>query len=165
MPIINTNLENEFNLTPMSLTEDEQENTEETSLVLQEEPITLDHYKEIDKITAALPQVYGLDASDQEFDDLAEHGVKAFKDLMELSFNVEQRFCSDVAQAAASMLSTALTAKTNKAKKKLDMITLQIKKQLADHKTKETEEPEDLEVEAKMFDRNELLNHLLGKPK
>jgi hypothetical protein len=163
MTVINTNLENEFNLPSMSLTEKTEE-TKEEPIELSVEPVTLDHYKVIDKIQAALPQVYGLDATDQEFDELAEYGVKAFKDLIELSFNIEQRFCGEVAGVAANMLSTALTAKTNKAKKKLDMINLQIKKQLADHKTKENEKEEPEELEAKTFDRNELLNHLLGKP-
>lgn len=165
MTIINTNLESEFNLAPMSLNQSEStEEAPETAIELQNEPTTLAHYKELDKIEAALPQVFGLDASDAEFDELAEYGIQAHKDLMELSVNIEQRFAADVASAAGNMLNAAITARTNKIKKKLDMITLQLKKQLADHKTKEVEQPEDLEGEGKMFDRNEILNHLLGKP-
>ena len=168
MPLINTNLEKEFNLTALeSIGEidesEEDENLEETPKEL-EGPTTLTHYKELDKIEAALPQVFGLDASDQEFDELAEYGLKAHKDLMELAMNVEQRFCGEVAGAAGNMLAHAITAKTNKAKKKLDMITLQLKKQLADHKAKEPAEPEVLEGESKMFNRNDILRELLKKP-
>jgi len=162
---INTNLEDEFNLSPMSLDESEvNEEAEETAIELQNEPTTIAHYKELDKIEAALPQVFGLDASDKEFDELAEYGIQAHKDLMELSNNIEQRFAADVASAAGNMLGHAINARTNKIKKKLDMITLQLKKQLADHKTKTLAEPEELEGEGQLLDRNDILAHLLGKP-
>jgi len=164
MPLINTNLEDEFNLSPMSLDESEvNEEAEETALALQNEPQTLDHYKELDKIEAALPQVSGLDAADKEFDELAEYGIQAHKDLMELAMNIEQRFAGEVASSAGAMLGHAINARTNKIKKKLDMISLQLKKQLADHKTKSAPEPEELEGSGHVLDRNELLDHLLGK--
>lgn len=160
--IINTNLAQEFNLEPMSLDESE-EAQEETAIEVVSDPQTLDHYKELDKINAALPIVFGLDASDKELDELAAYGIAAHKDLMELAMNIEQRFCGEVSGAAATMLGHAITAKTNKIKKKLDMVTLQIKKQLADHKTKENEEPEPLEGKGDVFDRNDLLKRLLNK--
>ena len=74
MSLINTNLEKEFNLASMN---DEEENKKTDTIAILEEPTTLDHYKEIDKIEAGLPQVSGLDASDNEFDELAEYGIKA----------------------------------------------------------------------------------------
>ena len=157
--IVNTNLEQEFNLPSMSLKEeliqeDTEEITETQSVVLSEK---------LDKITAALPQVYGLDASDKELDELADYGISAHKELMELSLSVEQRFCGEIAGTAATMLGHAITARTNKIKKKLDMVTLQIKKQLADHKTKISEEPEEIEGKVDVFDRNDLLKQLLKK--
>ena len=155
--IINTNLEKEFNL---ASSDDESEEQEESIVELQVEPITLDHYKQIDKIEAALPQVTGLDASDQEFDELADYGLKAHKELMEYGMNIEQRFAGDVLSVAGNMLAHAITAKTNKAKKKLDMIALQIKKQVADHRT-EAGEPAELSGNARVFDRNEILQQLL----
>jgi hypothetical protein len=165
MPLINTNLESEFNMAPLSLTEGEVEQQEDTAIEIQNDPTTLVHYKELDKIEAALPQVMGLDATDAQLDELAEYGIQAHKDLMELAMNIEQRFAGDVASSAGAMLGHAINARTNKIKKKLDMIALQLKKQLTDHKTKSTpDEPEELEGDGKLFDRNEILNHLLGKP-
>jgi hypothetical protein len=163
MTIINTNLEDEFNLAPMSLTEENEAEVEDTPKELQNEPATLAHYKELDKIEEALPQVLGLDVTDAQLDELAEYGIQAHKDLMELSMNIEQRFAGEVAGSAATMLGHAINARTNKIKKKLDMISLQLKKQLADHKTKSTPEPEDLEGQGHLLDRNAILDHLLGK--
>ncbi len=161
---VNTNLEDEFNLTSMTLNESNESESIEENTELQNEPTTLVHYKDLDKIEAALPQVTGLDASDAEFDELANYGIKAHKELMELSINIEQRFAGEVASAAGNMLAHAITARTNKIKKKLDMINLQLKKQIADHKTKEPEQPEELEGEGRLLDRNDILAHLLGKP-
>jgi hypothetical protein len=165
MSIINTNLIEEFNLSPIDDDDNAFHEERDDELDLAQGPNTLDHYKELDKIQEALPQVSGLDASDEEFDDLATYALKAHKDLMDLAMNVEQRFCGEVASAAGNMLAHAITAKTNKIKKKLDMVNLQLKKQLADHKTKgETpDDPEPLEGENKLIDRNELLKQLLQK--
>lgn len=162
---VNENLIKEFNLPPLE-DDEEIEELEESEITALQGPTTLTHLEKIDKINEALPQVSGLDATDQEFDELANYGLEAHKDLMELAISVEQRFAADVASAAASMLANAITAKTNKAKKKLDMISLQIKKQLADLKEKQAksdEEPEILEGESVPMDRTELLNMLLKK--
>lgn len=167
--LINSNLEKEFNLAPIdSFDEDEEvnEEQEEVALTVVDGPVSIDHYEKIDNIEKALPVVEGLDAADKEFDELAEYGLQAHKDLMDLAMNIEQRFAGEVASAAGSMLAHAITAKTNKIKKKLDMVNLQLKKQLADHKTK-TEKPADGDVipgEGMVLDRNDLLKHLLAKP-
>jgi hypothetical protein len=166
MQIINTNLEKEFNLTPMEeLTLNEESETSNTSL----EPVNnteaiMNRYKELDKIDSAMPQVYGLDATDEELDSIANTALDSYKELMEMAMNVEQRFAGDISSSAATMLGHALNARTNKIKKKLDIIELQIKKQIADHKTKGIEEPDTLEGKSQLLDRNELLNHLLKKP-
>ena len=46
----------------------------------------------IDKIDGALPAVRGLDASDQEMDDLAKLAQDSYRDLMDLGMNVDSRF-------------------------------------------------------------------------
>ena len=47
--------------------------------------------EEIDKIATALPSVKGLgDASDSEFDALAQRATDAYDDLMDLGMNVDQ---------------------------------------------------------------------------
>ncbi|VVC05201.1 Uncharacterised protein [uncultured archaeon] len=164
MSLVNTNLEKEFNLAPQK----EQEKSEESPLaIIESSPKTLDCYEKIDKIEKALPQVDGLNASDKEFDELAEYGIRSYKDLMDLSLNIEERFASDVASAASNMLGHAINARTNKIKKKLDMIELQIKKQVADFKTSQKNKSDDAVIEGKgeLLDRNELLKHLLQKSK
>ena len=154
----NTNLEKEFDLAPMNL------ESEETAIELSE-PITLDHYQELDKINEALPVVHGLDSSDQELDELAEYAITAHKDLMDLAMNVEQRFAGEISGAAANFLGQAITARTNKIKKKLDMIALQIKKQVADSKTKTGDDTPPVDGQSKVLDRNDLLALLQEKTK
>ena len=165
---ISTKLEEEFNMSPIDIDDedidDEKEEVEpENPIALSQTPTTIERYKELDKIEEALPQVYGLNSTDDELDELAVYAIKAHKDLMDLSMNIEQRFAGEVASAAGNMLGHAIAARTNKIKKKLDMINLQIKKQVADHKTKTTDEPAELEG-GTVLDRNELLAHLLAKP-
>jgi hypothetical protein len=156
---VNQNLEEEFNLSPL-----ESEEKEEVALEVAQGPSSIELYEKLDKINAALPIVSGLDtATDKELDDLAEYGLTAHKELMELAMNIEQRFIGEVSASAANMLGHAIDAKTNKIKKKLKMVELQIKKQIADQKVSNDEVPEDLTGEHTVLDRNELLTRLLGK--
>jgi hypothetical protein len=90
---------------------------------------------EFDKISAALPQVKGLgDASDQEFDALAQRATDAYDDLMDLGMNVEARYSGRIFEVAGTMLKNAIDAKSAKIDKKLKMIELQLKKQQIDQK-------------------------------
>ena len=57
----------------------------------------------IDKIDAALPAVRGLDATDQEMDDLAGLATGSYKDLMDLGFQVDSRFASEIFSVASNM--------------------------------------------------------------
>jgi len=159
---INTNLEKEFNLAPADFGETEPES--ELTLENIADTATLDVYNQIDKIEAALPVVRGLDSTDEQLDELADLAIKAHKDLMDLSINVEQRFTGEIASAAGNMLGHAIAARTNKIKKKLDMIALQIKKQIADQKSKSNEHdtPPPKEGQGHVLDRNDLLHLLLN---
>ncbi len=88
---------------------------------------------EFDKISAALPQVKGLgDASDEEFDALAQRATDAYDDLMDLGMNVEARYSGRIFEVAGTMLKNAIDAKAAKVDKKLKMIELQLKKQKLD---------------------------------
>lgn len=90
---------------------------------------------EFDKIAAALPAVKGLgDASDAEFDALAQRATDAYDDLMDLGMNVEARHGARMFEVAAQMMNAAITAKTNKIDKKLKMVDLQLKKLAIDRK-------------------------------
>jgi hypothetical protein len=88
---------------------------------------------EFDKIAAALPAVKGLgDASDAEFDALAQRATDAYDDLMDLGMNVEARYSGRIFEVAGGMLKNAIDAKAAKIDKKLKMIELQLKKQKLD---------------------------------
>ena len=149
--IINTRLENEFNLLPVE---------HETELEPVEDAASMESYAAMDKITSALPEVGGLETSDSEFDQLAAYAIKAHQDLMDLSMSVEEKYSGEIAGAAAAMLGHAITAKTNKIKKKLNMVELQIKKQMADARFKSKELPGNNDSNGTILDRNELLEHL-----
>lgn len=126
-----------------------------------------DALSNLDKIDKALPTVRGLEASDNEMDELSELAVNSFKDLQELAMQVEARFSSEIFQAASSMLGHAITAKTAKMNKKLKMIELQLKKAQLDSKNAAKEEVIDNMPlgEGKSLDRNELLKILATKTK
>ena len=80
----------------------------------------------IDKIDGALPAVRGLDASDQEMDDLAKLAQDSYRDLMDLGMNVDSRFASEIFSVASNMLGHAITAKQAKLNKKLKMNLIKI---------------------------------------
>ena len=86
-------------------------------------------FADFDKIASALPSVKGLgEASDTEFDALAQRATDAYDDLMDLGMNVEARYSSRIFEVAGGMLKNAIDAKSAKIDKKLKMIELQIKK-------------------------------------
>jgi hypothetical protein len=119
----------------------------------------------LDKIEAALPQVRGLEAADNEMDDLAELATNSYKDLVDLGMQVESRFSSEIFNAASSFLGHAITAKTAKINKKLKMLDMQLKKAQLDQKL--MSKNEQLEAtplgEGQSLDRNELLKMLSAK--
>jgi hypothetical protein len=117
---------------------------------------------EFDKISAALPAVKGLgDASDSEFDALAQRATDAYDDLMDLGMNVEARYSGRVFEVAATMLKNAIDAKAAKIDKKLKMIELQLKKQKLDNDS--MQEDNSVSIPGDGFivaDRNSLLEKL-----
>lgn len=129
--------------------------------------VTQDAINNLEKIENALPQVRGLEASDQELDDLADLATNSFKDLQDLGMQVDSRFASDIFSAAGNMLGHAITAKTAKLNKKLKMIDLQLKKaQLDERISRQTKEVDNIplgETGSKSLDRNELLKLLTSK--
>ena len=125
-------------------------------------PILPETLKELDKIEAALPAVRGLDASDTEMDDLASKAQESFDDLMNLGMQVDSRYASEIFSVASQMLGHAITAKTAKMNKKLKMIDLQMKKLKLDRDAN-SDDPHVPTAQGHVLDRNELLNHLLGR--
>ena len=125
-----------------------------------------DTLSNLDKIEAALTQVKGLEASDNEMDDLAQLAIDSYKDLSELGMQVDSRFSAEIFNSASTFLGHAITAKTAKINKKLKMIDLQLKKLVIDQKNAaKVEEIEATPVgNAQLLDRNELLKLLITKP-
>jgi hypothetical protein len=117
---------------------------------------------EFDKISAALPQVKGLgDASDSEFDALAQRATDAYDDLMDLGMNVEARYSGRIFEVAGTMLKNAIDAKAAKIDKKLKMIELQIKKQKLDQDANSEDNGINLNGDGVIItDRNSLLEKL-----
>ena len=147
------------------LPQDISEEDETTDVGEQENiPVIADNLAELDKISAALPAVKGLEASDKEMDELADKAVKSFDDLMDLGMNIDSRWASDVFNTASSMLGHAITAKNAKINKKLKMIELQLKKaRLDQQEAKNNGDEVEQTGTGHVLDRNELLQRLLNK--
>ena len=129
--------------------------------------ISAETLNNLDKIENALPQVKGLEASDNEMDELASLATNSYKDLMDLGMQVDSRFASEIFNSAGTMLGHAITAKTAKINKKLKMIELQLKKANLDQKVQsKNEEIESTPLgDGQSLDRNELLKILASKSK
>ncbi len=123
----------------------------------------------IDKIDTALPAVKGLDASDQEMDELSDLAKNSYKDLMDLGMQVDSRFASEIFGVASNMLGHAITAKTAKLDKKLKTIDLQLKKMRLDQQqqvidAKESDNAPTAQVgQGVILSRNDLLDRIIGK--
>lgn len=124
-------------------------------------PILPETLHALDKIEEALPAVRGLEASDQEMDELASKASESFDDLMNLGMNVDSRYASEIFAVAGTMLGHAITAKTAKMNKKLKMIQLQMQKVKLDRE--DNKDPALPNGEGHVLDRNELLKHLLKR--
>jgi hypothetical protein len=148
-------LEELFNLPPSETESDTVDApTEITKASLAELDAT------IDKIDQALPTVRGLDASDNEMDELAKRATETFDDLMDLGMNVDSRFSSEIFAVASTMLGHAITAKTAKLNKKLKMVDLQLKKLKMDQDMLKNQDTALPTAEGKVMTRNDLLEML-----
>ena len=96
--------------------------------------------------------------TDIELDDLTNRAMESFDNLMSLGMNVEARFSAPIFDSASKMLGHAVTAKLGKAQKKLKETELKMRlmKMQADKKP----EDETVSVEARVWDRNELIRNL-----
>lgn len=116
----------------------------------------------LEKIEAGLPAVRGLEASDQEMDELAQLARESFEELQTLGMNVDSRFSAEIFAVAGTMLGHAISAKTAKVNKKLKMLDLQMKqaKLQADLAKREEEIQAIPTAEGVVLDRNTLIQQL-----
>lgn len=130
-----------------------------------EETIVRSH-RELDKISAALPQVNGLgDIGDKELDEVSSRSLAAYDDLMDLGMNVESRYSGRIFEVAGQMLKVNLDSKVAKLDKKLKMVELQLKKEKLDKDNAHNLSNEIVEAEGYVVsDRNSLLAKLKGLP-
>jgi len=108
----------------------------------------------IDSILPSEPD----NTTDRELDELTDKAMESFENLMSLGMNVEARFSAPIFDSASKMLGHAVTAKLGKAQKKLKETELKMRlmKMQADKKP----EDETVSVEARVWDRNELIRNL-----
>ena len=118
-----------------------------------------------DKIDASLPMVRDLEALDADMDNYAGQAMNAFKDLMDLGQNVEDRHAAAVFDTASKMMTNAITAKTAKMDKKLKMVQLQLQKAKLDQQiAKDNGKDDTIQGEAEEFeDRNSLIDAVIDK--
>jgi len=162
---VNKKIEDVFNLPPV------ESNINSSYPTDKEEQMGLDLEKMqeqldvADKIDKALPQVRDLEALDADMDNYAGQAMNAFKDLMDLGQNVEDRHAASVFDVASKMMTNAITAKTAKMDKKLKMVQLQLQKAKLDHAEAKINGKEDtIQGEAEEFeDRNTLINAVIEK--
>ncbi len=144
--------------------EKEKADSKEKAVVEQKEDFR--EIAELDKISAALPQVKGLgELADKELNEVADKAMTAYDDLMDLGMNVESRYSGRVFEVAGQMLKTNLDAKTVKLQNKLKMVELQLRKEKQD---KEGGIDGDTIVNGEGYvvtDRNSLLNKLKNMDK
>jgi hypothetical protein len=134
-----TKLEETFDLPPLSVPDpdvDAEDVNNEVGIADEEMQVLI---AKADKIDAALPQVGGLDTLDSDYDNYAQKAIDAFSDLLDLSKNVEDRHAAELANAASSMLTNALNAKTQKANRKMDTIKQQLAKAKLEHEKEKLE--------------------------
>lgn len=137
-------LEELFNLPEVSMEDVSKEDIQQALTVASD----------IDSILPSEPD----NKTDRELDELTDKAMESFENLMSLGMNVEARFSAPIFDSASKMLGHAVTAKLGKAQKKLKETELKMRlmKMQADKK------PEDdtVSVEARVWDRNELIRNL-----
>lgn len=161
MPLAtNHNLEEIFDLPRSAASTDDsiEDSLTETQQYL---PVVPESLAALDKIEQALPAVRGLEASDQEMDELATKATESFDNLMDLGMQVDSRYASEIFAVAGTMLGHAITAKTAKMNKKLKMIQLQMQKAKLDQTA--SGDPVTPTGQGRVLDRNELLRTLLER--
>jgi fructose-1,6-bisphosphatase/inositol monophosphatase family enzyme len=154
-------LEEEFDLPSMFDTDSQQEthcdSEDNTDITTIEQALNIS-----EKINGALAEVRGMEAHDTEMDEIAQQAVDSYEQLMMLGMNMTDMAAGQVFNNAANMLKIALEAKDSKVNRKLKQIDLMLKKARLDQQEKKND-PDVQEVQATMFDRNELLKMISGK--
>jgi hypothetical protein len=121
-------LEEELNLPDLDHLLDEEEAVEPTIDDIQHDiAMYQGEMSMVERASAALPIVVGLEQLDREMDEYAAKAMATFDDLVDLGKNVEDRHAAPIFDSASKMISAALQAKQAKMDKKLKMVELQMR--------------------------------------
>ncbi len=157
------NLEEAFNLPPIKEAISKQKGEEKMELLPSPEEALENSAKILkaltitEKVDHALTTVDNITEHDGEMDDIASEALESYAELKELGMNMSDAHSGRMMEVAASMLRTALDARSAKINRKLKTIDLQLKKLRVDKLTGKASEADDDTPE---FDRNELLKHI-----
>lgn len=126
-----------------------------------------ENLKELETIDEKMKSVLDLSSSDTEMDEIAAKAMDTFKDLMDLGMNVDARAAAPIFEAATKLMGHAVVAKSSKIDKKLKLLDLELKKRRLDHQIAQDSGNSDssggdLEGNARVLDRNELLKIIKG---
>ena len=158
-------LEDFFNLPPSKKVEVEDESVVDNTELTVESPAVYSALSTSEKVDFALTTVRGLEAHDDEMDDIAKKAVVVFNELIALGGNVPDMHAGKIYEVAGQMLKTALDAKNSKADKKLKMIELQLKKVRAEQIDFDLGQGPAKGVQGGEFDRNDLLKYIVSSNK
>lgn len=114
-----------------------------------------------EKVDMSLGHVGSLDEHDSDMDKIAREALDAFEELKEFGMNSTEAHAGKILEVASQMLKTAMEAKNSKSKRKLDTVSLQLKKLKLEQDKKD--KPPASDPEGGEFDRNELLAMLQKK--
>jgi hypothetical protein len=157
------NLEEAFNLPPIKEAISRQKGEEKKKLLPSPEEALENSAKILkaltitEKVDHALTTVDNITEHDDEMDNIATEALESYVELKELGMNMSDAHSGRMMEVAASMLRTALDAKSAKIDRKLKTIDLQLKKLRIDKLSGKADDPDDDTPE---FDRNELLKHI-----
>jgi len=88
-----------------------------------------------EKVDHALTTVDNINEHDTEMDSIAQEALESYIELKELGMNMSDAHSGRMMEVAATMLKTALDARSAKMERKLKTIDLQLKKLRIDRMT------------------------------
>ena len=154
-------MEDFFNLPPTPTEVEEELPTKSREELLIEASSICSSMSTAEKVDFALPTVVGLEAHDNDMEDIAKKAISTFNDLIALGGNVPDMHAGKIYEVAGQMLKTALDAKNAKADRKLKMIELQLKKVRSEQIDLEQGNGSRRDGGGE-FDRNELLKYIVS---
>lgn len=141
-------------------------------VINDEEPeagLTVDEMKALIKEArlerTSIKQETNISARQKRLEELSQMSTKYFEDVMDKAFNTEDRFASDLLNAASNLLKVATDAETALINSDTKMAELQLKKEKQDRDANNTglsgAQTKDINGETyTMIDRNSLLKEL-----